>query len=118
MVTASPSQCAPSRHRMLPSRRLSFGFDLDDEYSLYVERKYEDTSKGLREDGWEPELYTLVLGTLGELPSTAVQLLARQMNIQEEISRHEKLSDDPMRRPVRKTTTNKRKIRDQPDANH
>ena len=38
-------------------------------------RKYEDTLKGLREDGWEPELYTLVLGTLGEIPSTAVQVL-------------------------------------------
>eukprot|EP00959_Pyramimonas_sp_CCMP1952_P129868 2715999-Pyramimonas_sp.AAC.1 len=36
-------------------------------------RKYEDTLKGLREDGWEPELYTLVLGTLGEIPSSAVQ---------------------------------------------
>ena len=31
--------------------------------------------KGLREDGWEPELYTLVLGTLDEIPSTAVQVL-------------------------------------------
>ena len=38
-------------------------------------RKYEDTLKGLRDDGWEPELYTLVLGTLGEIPSSAVQVL-------------------------------------------
>ena len=71
----------------------------------------------MREDGWEPELlhYTLVLGTLGEIPSTAVQVL-EEMGvrgteldkliedihmiavgkadecIQEEISRHEELS--------------------------
>ena len=38
-------------------------------------RKYEDTLNGLRNDGWEPELYTLVLGTLGEIPSNAVQIL-------------------------------------------
>ena len=78
-------------------------------------RKYEDTLKGLREDGWEPELYTLVLGTLGEIPSTAVQVL-EEMGVrgieldrliedihmiavgkadecvQEEISSHEELS--------------------------
>eukprot|EP00959_Pyramimonas_sp_CCMP1952_P119254 2493140-Pyramimonas_sp.AAC.1 len=41
----------------------------------YKRRKYEDTLKGLREDGWEPELHTLVLGTLGEIPSTAVQVI-------------------------------------------
>ena len=44
-------------------------------------RKYEDTLKGLREDGWEPELYTLVLGTLGEIPSTAVQVLEDEMGV-------------------------------------
>ena len=38
-------------------------------------RKYEDTLNGLRNDGWEPELYILVLGTLGEIPSNAVQIL-------------------------------------------
>eukprot|EP00959_Pyramimonas_sp_CCMP1952_P220099 4601769-Pyramimonas_sp.AAC.1 len=30
------------------------------------EKKYEDTLEGLRQDGWEPVLYILVLGTLGE----------------------------------------------------
>ena len=40
------------------------------------EKKYEDdTLEGLRKDGWEPVLYTLVLGTLGEIPSTAVATL-------------------------------------------
>ena len=39
-------------------------------------RKYEDTLEGLRDDGWEPELYTLVLRTLGEIPSSAIQVLA------------------------------------------
>ena len=38
-------------------------------------KKYGDTLSGLRNDGWEPELYTLVLGTLGEIPSNAVQIL-------------------------------------------
>ena len=32
-------------------------------------KKYEDTLEKLRSDGWEPVLYTLVLGTLGETPS-------------------------------------------------
>ena len=71
--------------------------------------------KGLRDDGWEPELYTLVLGTLGEIPSSAVQVLEEMgvrgteldkliedihmiaVNkadecIQREISRHEEIS--------------------------
>ena len=41
------------------------------------EKKYEDTLEGLRKDGWEPVLYTLVyyIGTLGEIPSTAVATL-------------------------------------------
>ena len=39
------------------------------------EKKYEDTLEGLRKDGWEPVLYTLVLGTLGEIPSTVVATL-------------------------------------------
>ena len=38
-------------------------------------KKYEDTLERLRSDGWEPVLYTLVLGTLGEIPSTAVLVL-------------------------------------------
>eukprot|EP00976_Prorocentrum_cordatum_P099438 1191840-Prorocentrum_minimum.AAC.1 len=39
------------------------------------EKKYEDTLEGPRKDGWEPVLYTLVLGTLGEISSTAVATL-------------------------------------------
>ena len=97
-------------------------------------RKYEDTLKGLREDGWEPELYTLVLGTLGEIPSTAVQVL-EEMGvrgtkldkliedihmiavdkadecIQEEISRHEELSGLSRGRPC---GPNKRMVIGQP----
>ena len=38
-------------------------------------KKYEDTLEKLRSDGWEPVLYTLVLGTLGEIPSTAALVL-------------------------------------------
>eukprot|EP00959_Pyramimonas_sp_CCMP1952_P426119 8925355-Pyramimonas_sp.AAC.1 len=30
-------------------------------------KKYEDTLERVRRDGWEPVLYTLVLGTLGEI---------------------------------------------------
>eukprot|EP00959_Pyramimonas_sp_CCMP1952_P347363 7275412-Pyramimonas_sp.AAC.1 len=46
------------------------------------EKKYEDTLKGLRKDGWEPVLYTLVLvGTLGEIPSTAVTTLLGELGV-------------------------------------
>eukprot|EP00959_Pyramimonas_sp_CCMP1952_P005226 109916-Pyramimonas_sp.AAC.1 len=38
-------------------------------------KKYEDTMEKLREDGWEPELFTLVLGTLGEIPFEAASVL-------------------------------------------
>eukprot|EP00959_Pyramimonas_sp_CCMP1952_P087207 1824443-Pyramimonas_sp.AAC.1 len=101
-------------------------------------KKYEDTLKGLREDGWEPELYTLVLGTLGEIPSTAVQVfeemgvrgieldkLIEDIHmiavgkagecIQEEISRHEELSGVSMGGLC---GMNKRKVVDQPKKRH
>ena len=37
--------------------------------------KYEMTLQALSEAGWEPELFVLVLGTLGEIPATAVSTL-------------------------------------------
>ena len=39
--------------------------------------KYEETLGGLRMEGWEPELLTLILGTLGEVPTDATELLAK-----------------------------------------
>eukprot|EP00959_Pyramimonas_sp_CCMP1952_P440657 9225805-Pyramimonas_sp.AAC.2 len=40
-------------------------------------RKYQDTLGGQRHDGWEPKLLTLVLGTLGEMPVKAKNLLEK-----------------------------------------
>eukprot|EP00976_Prorocentrum_cordatum_P118111 1196413-Prorocentrum_minimum.AAC.2 len=44
-------------------------------------KKYEDTLERLRSDGWEPVLYTLVLGTLGEMPSTAALVYLEELGI-------------------------------------
>eukprot|EP00976_Prorocentrum_cordatum_P103824 1193624-Prorocentrum_minimum.AAC.1 len=38
-------------------------------------KKYKDNIEGLRSDGWEPALHTLVLGTLGEIPSKTISVL-------------------------------------------
>eukprot|EP00959_Pyramimonas_sp_CCMP1952_P314528 6584140-Pyramimonas_sp.AAC.1 len=49
--------------------------------------------EGLRRDGWEPELFTLVLGTLGEIPFEAVSVLETLgVRGQEEMLCHEELS--------------------------
>eukprot|EP00959_Pyramimonas_sp_CCMP1952_P152224 3184810-Pyramimonas_sp.AAC.1 len=43
--------------------------------------KYEDTLEGLRKDGWESVFVILVLGTLGEIPSTAVTTLGELLGV-------------------------------------